>query len=274
MNVDPPSDRPRLAGEAARPRSLLMRYLSRFDDGEVIRWAFRGLLIGAVGVLSIDLYDLWRANQMAEARLAPPIEASPVLPPAVEGGTQPNSSDPRPYLTTEGDVLRQPIRFTLESGGVLKATGSIEAGAADRFAVEIAARGEYVKTVALDSPGGALEDAMAMARLIRERGLSTEVPDGALCASSCPLVLAGGTHRRAGEKAAVGVHQFYAAGTEEVPAAQVMADAQSTTARITRHLSSMDVDPALWLHALDTPPRALYYFSHDELARFRLVTPD
>ncbi|MBX3568881.1 MAG: hypothetical protein KF914_12540 [Rhizobiaceae bacterium] len=253
---------------------MLLRYLSRFDDGEVIRWAFRGLLIGAIGVLSIDLYDLWRANQMAEARLAPPIEASPVLPPAVEGGTQPNSSDPRPFLTTESEALRQPIRFTLEAGGVLKATGSIEAGAADRFAAEIAVRGEYVKTVALDSPGGALEDAMSMARLIRERGLSTEVSDGALCASSCPLVFAGGTHRRAGEKAALGVHQFYAAGTEEIPAAQVMADAQSTTARITRHLSSMDVDPALWLHALDTPPRALYYFSRDELARFRLVTPD
>ena len=45
-----------------------------------------------------------------------------------------------------------------------------------------------------------------------------------------------------------------------------MADAQATTARISRHLATMGVDPALWLHALDTPPRALYYFSPDEMA--------
>jgi hypothetical protein len=34
----------------------------------------------------------------------------------------------------------------------------------------------------------------------------------------------------------------------------------------------MGVDPALWLHALDTPPQALYYLSPEELADYRLVT--
>ncbi len=52
-----------------------------------------------------------------------------------------------------------------------------------------------------------------------------------------------------------------------------MADAQMTTARIARHLAGMGVDAGLWLHALDTPPRALYYLSSDEQARYRLVTP-
>ena len=51
-----------------------------------------------------------------------------------------------------------------------------------------------------------------------------------------------------------------------------MSDAQATTARISRHLAEMGVDPALWLHALDTPPQALYYFSPEELAKYRLVT--
>ena len=51
-----------------------------------------------------------------------------------------------------------------------------------------------------------------------------------------------------------------------------MADAQMTTARISRLLIELDVDPALWLHALDTPPRALYYLSAEELRKYRLVT--
>ena len=36
-----------LAGDEPRPRNAVIRYLSRFDDGEVMRWAFRGLLIGS-----------------------------------------------------------------------------------------------------------------------------------------------------------------------------------------------------------------------------------
>lgn len=51
-----------------------------------------------------------------------------------------------------------------------------------------------------------------------------------------------------------------------------MADAQATTARISRHLAEMGVDPALWLHALDTPPQALYYLSPKELEDYKLVT--
>lgn len=198
-----------------------MRYLSRFDDGEVIRWAFRGLLIGAIGVLAIDLHDLWQANRRAAEMFDPAVEATPVLPPAVETSATPASSDPRPFLTTDDGVLGQPIAFSLGAGGLLTARGSIDPGAAERFAAEIAERGEYVKRVALDSPGGALDDAMAMARLIRERGLDTEVADGSLCASSCPLVLAGGKQRHAAEKAAIGVHQFYAAASTEIGRAHV-----------------------------------------------------
>ena len=39
-----------------------------------------------------------------------------------------------------------------------------------------------------------------------------------------------------------------------------------------RHLSDAGVDAALWLHALETPPNQLYYFSAEELERYKLVT--
>ncbi|WP_245428617.1 hypothetical protein [Kumtagia ephedrae] len=262
----------RLPDDAVPRPNPIVRYLSRFDDGEVLRWAFRGLLIGTISVLALDLHDLAERNGWSFAESAEPSMAEPVLPPAVEVGIPAPATDPRPFVTADPGRLGEPMAFTLQAGGRLEAQGSIVAGTADRFAAEIAARGEYVKTVSLNSPGGALEDAMAMARLVRERGLDTEVADGALCASSCPLVLAGGEHRAAGSKAAIGVHQFYAATASAAEPAQVMADAQMTTARISRHLAAMGVDPALWLHALDTPPRALYYFSPEEMTGYRLVT--
>jgi hypothetical protein len=262
-----------LPGTAPRKRNVVIRYLSRFDDGEVVRWAFRGMLLGAIGVLALDLNDLSRENGWWAPEAALPVSPSdPVLPPVVQTDAPIPSDDPRRFVTTSEEILGRPMTFTLESGGVLAAEGSIDPGAAGRFAAEIEARGEYVKTVSLNSPGGALDDAMAMARLVRDRGMATEVANGAICASSCPLFLAGGLARTVGPKAAVGVHQFYAATQAATAPAQAMSDAQATTARISRHLIDMGIDPTLWLHALDTPPQALYYFSAEELAKYRLVT--
>jgi hypothetical protein len=70
----------------------------------------------------------------------------------------------------------------------------------------------------------------------------------------------------------IGVHQFYAAARSGASPATVMADVQLTTARVSRHLSEMGIDPAIWLHALDTPPQQLYYFSPRELEKYRFVT--
>jgi hypothetical protein len=269
MNGDPAAATPQQA------RGLVMRYLARFDEGEVIRWAFRGMLVGTIGVLGLDLHDLVKRNGgLFPPQVIAPTAGQPVLPPAVETNSPAETGiDPREFLTVDEAALKGPMTFTLEAGGVMKAEGTIDPGAAKRFAEEIAARGEYVRTVSLSSPGGSLDDAMAMARLIREKSLATDVADGALCASSCPLVLSGGAERHAGSKAAIGVHQFYAAGkTDGLAPAQAMSDAQATTARITRLLAELGVDPAMWLHALDTPPRQLYYFSPEQLAAYRMVT--
>jgi hypothetical protein len=261
-----------LAGDGGVQPSRLLRYLARCDDGFVLRWAFRGLLVAAIVILGMDLRDLGSVNGWFATSSETPLTSQPVLPPAVTIDAPEGGNDPRPFVTTNDGELGQPMIFKLETGGRLQARGTIDPGAADRLAEELTARGEYVKTVSLNSPGGVVDDAMKMAELIRERGLDTEVGDGSLCASSCPLVLAGGKHRAVAEKAAVGVHQFYAATETTAGPEQVMADAQATTARISRHLAAMDVDPALWLHALDTPPRALYYLTADELARYKLVS--
>jgi hypothetical protein len=203
-----------LAGGAALERNsprrnIIVRYFARFDDGELARWVFRGMLLGAIGVLALDLRDLSRENGWwAPEAALPATPSDPILPPVVQTDAPIPSDDPRRFVTTGEDILGRPITFTLESGGVLAAEGSIDPGSAARFATEIEARGEYVKTVSLNSPGGALDDAMAMAKLVRGKGIATEVADGAICASSCPLLFAGGLTRTAGPKAAVGVHQF------------------------------------------------------------------
>ena len=249
------------------------RFLARFEDGAILRTAFFLMLAGTLSVLYLDYREM-------EARAAltasvPDMPALPVLPAFDPDSPQAPAGPP---VTSDREALLAPLQVSLGSGGVLQLVGTIDYGAADRVEAEIAARGEYVKSVSLDSPGGSVSDALLIGETIRKGKFSTLVASGALCASSCPLVFAGGVERVAEEGAAIGVHQVYAAvEPEDLPsgvraAGLAMSDAQRTTALITRYLSDMGVDPALWLHALETPPSQLYYFSPEELSSLKLTT--
>ena len=247
----------------------VIRRIAAIEDGSILRVAFFALLIGTASVLYVDYREL-TANE--GAALANPLQ--PILPPAIDSPAQ----GPMPNVTTSPDVLDEPLSIALGTGGQLLLTGTIDPGSAERFASEIAARGEYVQTVVLDSPGGSVVDALAIGSLIHEKGLATKVAGGSLCASSCPIIFASGQERIASQEAAIGVHQIYAAALSADPqsalrvAGTAMSDAQSTTAKIIAHLTEMGVDPALWLHALQTPPDQLYYFTPEEMEQLKLVT--
>lgn len=233
----------------------------------LMQWLFVGALLGAAFILGLELrtlvdrHGLWPGSGMATA----------VLPPAVNANLAHPQSDPRRFVTADEDALRRPMVFQPAPGGVLRATGSIDRGAANRLAAALDKQ-ERISAVSFNSPGGTLDDAMAIARLLRERGLTAMVEGGAICASSCPLALAGGRERMVSPQAAIGVHQFYSGAEDGADPVQATADAQMTAARIARHLGEMGIDPAIWLHALETPPRALYYLREHELRRYRLVT--
>lgn len=214
--------------------------------GELLIAIFGGTTIGFAGAFALP--DTEQQPAQVEKKQTEPIRATP-------------------------ETLAKPMKFTLTGDGVLIAQGSIEPGTAAKFEAKLQALGESVKAVSLNSPGGSLNEAMSMARQVRAHGLMTEVADGAICASSCPLLFAGGVERTAGARAAIAVHQFY---TRPVPGLRgsidAMSDAQLTTARVARHLVEMGIDPAAWLLALDTPPTSLYYYSSWELAEYRFTT--
>jgi hypothetical protein len=240
-------------------------------EAVVLRAIFVGLVVLTAVVLGRDLTEQLDRAPLFEPD-APWPQAEPYLPSA-----RPDGDDPgRRSGSTPEERLRAPMTLELLAGGRLTAVGTITPGTAGRLAEELARRGDYVETVALDSPGGSVQDALAMGRLIRERRLGTAVEPGALCASSCPLVLAGGVERRAAADAAVGVHQITTVKTAgfALPGAEPeMVRAQRVSAEVQRHLVEMGVDAEVWFHAMETPPREMYYFTAEELATLRLAKP-
>ncbi len=119
----------------------------------------------------------------------------------------------------------------------LALTGVIGADTPARFSAALARLGRRDVPVLVDSPGGAVEAAMAMGRAIRARRMTVAVAGTgfddcaaadracaarrrpgerpgfvaggiAACASACVLILAAGTERSVGEHSFVGVHQM------------------------------------------------------------------
>ncbi len=242
--------------------------LRRIDDGMLMRGAFFVLLAASATFLVIDVREMLATNSELPG-FDPMHDDQPVLPPALTDG-RPAAPPVEPASPSE--ILRKAMTFDLKPGGVLMAEGTIDPGAAGRFAQEIEARGEYVKTVQLNSPGGSVDDAIAMSKLIREKKLQTRIASRGLCASSCPIAFSGGAERIAEKDAVIGVHQVFNGSRERPTAEQAMSSAQSTTARVARHLDEMGIGSGLWLHALETPPDRLYYLSEKEMADFKLVT--
>ena len=60
--------------------------------------------------------------------------------------------------------------------------------------------------IILDSPGGSVLPALEIGRIIRERRLSTFIPDRTLCASACGLIWLAGAPRELAPLALVGFH--------------------------------------------------------------------
>lgn len=250
-----------------KPASALKAVIS-MDDGVLMRGAFYLLLAAAAAFLVIDIREI----STAEAA-RPSLETLPDVPTFLPPTTAPGAPGAPPVQpASPQEVLRKPMTFNLVSGGVLVAEGTIDPGAAGRFASEVEARGEYIKLVSLNSPGGSVDDAIAMSKLIREKNIATKVAERALCASSCPIVFAGGVTRSAEKDAVVGVHQVFNGSIERPSAEEAMSSAQEITARVARHLDEMGIGAGLWIHALETPPNQLYYLTREEMAEYRLTT--
>src|SRR6202158_4770586 len=261
-------------------RQRFHAWLADHADEAILRWIFRCIVTVTIAVLAVDLASMqgWIANPApaaapAEIELGSPALNLPGLLPSIRAPLWPGGDKRRVPLPQPDGAMAQPMTFELVSGGKLMATGTITPGISQSFAAEVGKRGDYVKTVVLNSPGGSEADALAMGRLIRERKFATEVEAEKYCVSSCPLVFAGGVERRAGDRAEIGVHQVAAiSSAANGPPRDEMVVGATSSARCQRYLGDMGVNLQVWVHAMETPHDKLFVFKPDELKLLNMVT--
>jgi hypothetical protein len=255
-------------------RQRLHRWLAGNADEQALRWLLRVLLIATVSVLALDLSAMtgFRPETLWREAMEQPV--LPDMPPVTTDAPVTPEPGRRLVPARKADgALAKPMTFALGKNGRLIATGTIAPGSADAFASEVNARGEYIKTIVLSSPGGSVGDALEMGRLIRTKGFATEVEKDKICVSSCPLVFVGGVKRAAGANAIIGVHQVFAPDPAEAARHDTMSEAQRVSARCQRYLADMGVDLKMWVHAMETPKDRLFIFSANELRELNIVTP-
>ena len=156
-----------------------------------------------------------------EARLIPRLSPGPDVPDGpVSPGDQVRRYEPRetrPAYTDPSTLpdmelptdLPERLEFTMqdagEFGSVLLVHGAIEGGDADRFAAYLASLGDLTVPVALNSPGGIVDEALEIGRILRDRDAETAILSGMVCVLACPLH-AGGRRRASRLPARSGRH--------------------------------------------------------------------
>ncbi|MGA2493911.1 MAG: hypothetical protein ABSF67_13305 [Roseiarcus sp.] len=148
----------------------------------------------------------------------------------------PNAAAPMRFVKVRGDnAACRP-----DCPEWISAEGKIVTGSADALERTLIATGGRRLPIVINSAGGAVDDAMAMGRLIRAKHLAVVVAHttlspcakgaktcgevkgaadsrGAYCASACTLALAGGVERYVSPQSYIGVHQM----TEVIKQTQV-----------------------------------------------------
>src|SRR3984957_3151747 len=182
----------------------------------------------------------------------------------------------------------------------LSAEGRIEPGTAKAFADAIANLKGRRLPILIHSPGGSVANAGAMGQLIRAKGLpvavartlitncpegSPKCPDGpgtaitggAICASACVLVLAGGVERLAGPAARIGVHQTTTVvseteGLAHLKSTRKIYEQQGVDAAVEVYLAATGVGEPVMTLMRKTAAASIRWLSPAELKDSRLLT--
>jgi len=130
--------------------------------------------------------------------------------------------------------------------------------------------GNYFRNVVvLNSPGGSVDEAMKIGRLIRSLGFGVIVPREAVCFSSCVYILAAGVDKTVA--GAIGIHRPYFDGGHSPTLAASLKEVESRSAQ---YFDEMNIPVTLTEVMFTTPPNEMRILTPVELGQYRLNMTD
>ncbi len=237
-------------------------------------------------------------------RAAPAPEPMPAPPPpplpekTAEPAPQPSAAASPGHQPTPAELCGKgrlffcdSMNFAIHRAGrrrSLVLQGGIGAGDTERFRAALEQAGP-IDEIMLDSPGGVLEEGLAIGRIVRARKLTTHVPNGFACISACNFVFMGGVVRYVDPGGVFMVHMFTASGSEDFIAdiatetrekglpstvRAIEQEAAETAAKVARYLVEMSVSLRFLTEFAAIPNANPRRLNADELRQYNLVNTD
>lgn len=188
-----------------------------------------------------------------------------------------------PYSQAAAEIRREPAS---RNSGIptLKLTGPIERGDAGRIRAiydEIVAKphskwnGVASFILNLDSPGGDVDDAVAIGRFAREKFFLTQATGR--CDSACVFILIGGTQRNMIAGTRLGLHRPRFADNDayaKLPANEAKREYDRIVSRLKAYFLSMGASEEAFRLLINTPSTAIRYVDRDKAEDLGLVGND
>ena len=153
------------------------------------------------------------------------------------------------------------IALAHDSKVLILARGHIDNGDTQRLLGFLIAlpSSDRIAGLVLDSPGGGLVEAEALAGVIRRAAFPVFVPPGAQCSSACFLLFAAAPHRYVAFDALVGVHRANENG-KETSASKI------ATSAMAKDAAELGVPNDIVSKLVQTPPDRRAWLSRSDLA--------
>ncbi|TIT77238.1 MAG: hypothetical protein E5W57_15965 [Mesorhizobium sp.] len=131
-------------------------------------------------------------------------------------------------------------------------------------------RSNSATTITFASPGGNIQKAMELGRLIRRLGINTIQFKAVECASACSLAFLGGVIRYA-DPGSIGVHKSSFQANVPLTTQEAVSAVQQISADVMTYMIEMDVDPALLQLSLQYDSNDIR-LSMSEMVKYKVVT--
>lgn len=138
--------------------------------------------------------------------------------------------------------------------------GEINVGDAYKFSRIVSSfisAGKPIRFVALNSPGGYVDESFTISNIIIDAKLNTVVPDNWMCASACVLIFGSGRERHAYPNSTIAVHRIATSNSDPLLSKALSVDMAST-------YENFHFPPNVTVKMLTTPPEKIYELTPEE----------